>query len=148
MARNKIGLQFDGWTELMSSLDELGGTDAMKKAVDGGLKQSKQFVNQQINSVMTKGNLPAGGKYSTGDTKGSLDTSISVEWENMTASIAVGFNLKESGLTSIFLMYGTPSMQPVKGLKNAIYGAKTKKEIARLQEEAVNKVIQRYMGGG
>ena len=148
MARNKIGLSFEGWKELMSDLDELGGGAAMQRGVEAGLQASKAYVNQQLNSAISKSNLPAGGRYSKGATKQSLDSDISVNWEGMTAEMPIGFDLKESGLTSIFLMYGTPSMPPVKGLKAAIYGAKTKKEVARLQEEAVQKVIQRIMGGG
>ena len=33
------------------------------------------------------------------------------------------------------------------GLKNAIYSAKTKKEIAKIQAEALDKVIDRIMEG-
>ena len=149
MARNKIGLNFDGWQDLMADLDELAGSTGVKRAVESAQKASKQYVNQQLNSAMSKGNLPAGGKYSNDErTRKSIDSELSVEWQGDTAEMAVGFNLKESGLTSIFLMYGTPSMDPVKGLKAAIYGAKTQKEVARLQEEAVYKVMQRIMGGG
>jgi hypothetical protein len=72
---------------------------------------------------------------------------MTVSWEGMTGSIKVGFDFKKSGVKSIFLMYGTPKMPPVAGLKNAIYGAKTKKEIGRLQAEALNKVIKRVMEG-
>ena len=148
MARNKIGLNFDGWTDLMADLDELAGSTGVKRAVESAQKASKQYVNQQLNAAMAKGNLPAGGRYSQGNTKKSIDSEMSIEWTGDTAEMAVGFSLKESGLTSIFLMYGTPSMSPAKGLKAAIYGAKTQKEVARLQEEAVHKVMQRIMGGG
>jgi hypothetical protein len=128
MARNKIGLQVKGFEEYMAKLDEIGGSAAMKRGVEGALKASKQFVNPQIAAAMSK--LPAGGKYSTGETKASIDTDMSVTWEGMTAYIKVGFDFKQSGIKSIFLMYGTPKMQPVPGLKNAIYGAKTKKQLA------------------
>lgn len=147
MARNKIGLQVKGFEEYMSKLDEVGGSTAMKRGVEGALKSSKAYVNPQINTAMATSNLPAGGKYSTGDTKDSIDTDMTVEWEGMTASIKVGFDFKESGLKSIFLMYGTPKMPPVAGLKNAIYSAKTKKEIAKIQAEALDKVIERIMEG-
>ncbi len=147
MARNKIGLQVKGFEEYMSKLDEIGGSTAMKRGVESALKSSKQYVNPQINTAMATSNLPAKGKYSSGDTKESIDTDMTVEWEGATASIKVGFNFKESGLKSIFLMYGTPKMPPVAGLKNAIYGAKTKKEIAKIQAEALDKVIERIMEG-
>lgn len=147
MARNKIGLQTSAFKDLMEKLDELGDSPAMKKGTESALKASKAFVNSQINKCMAKGNLPAGGKYSTGDTKRSVDTDMNVVWEGLTASIKAGFDFKKSGLKSIFLMYGTPKMQPVAGLKDAIYGAKTQKQIAKLQAEAVNKVVKRIMEG-
>ena len=44
-------------------------------------------------------------------------------------------------------MYGTPRMKPVSGLKSAIYGAKTKKEIAEIQEKVLSDVIKKVMEG-
>ena len=145
MARNRIGLQFKELDAYMAKLDELGNGDAMKRGVEAALKASKQHVNPLIEKSMAK--LPAGGIYSTGDTKKSIDKDMSVEWQGMTASVKVGFDFSKSGLTSIFLMYGTPRMKPVSGLKNAIYGSKTQKELATIQEEALQKVILRIMEG-
>lgn len=147
MARNKIGLQVKELDYYMAKLDELGTGKAMRRGVEAALKASKQHVNPLIEKAMAKSNLPAKGKYSFGDTKASIDNEMSVEWEGMTGSIKVGFDFNESGLKSIFLMYGTPKMPPVAGLKNAIYGAKTQKEIAAVQEEALQKVILRIMEG-
>lgn len=143
MARNRIGLQVEGFEEYMAKLDEVGGTAAMRRGVEEALKESKKYVNPLIEQAMTK--LPAGGRYSTGDTKRSLDKDMSVEWQGATASIKVGFDFSESGLKSIFLMYGTPRMKPVTGLKAAVYGAKTKKEIAAIQGAALDKVIKEIM---
>ena len=145
MARNKIGLQVKGFEEYMAKLDEVGGSDAMKRGVESALKASKQYVNPLIESAMTK--LPAGGKYSTGDTERSIDKDMSVDWQGMTGAIKVGFDFKKSGLKSIFLMHGTPKMSPVNGLKAAIYGTKTQKQIAQIQAEALDKVIDRIMEG-
>lgn len=145
MARNKIGLQVKELDYYMAKLDELGNGEAMKRGVEGALKASKQFVTPQIEASMAK--LPAGGRYSTGETKRSIDKDMTVEWNGMTASIKVGFDFSESGLKSIFLMYGTPRMKPVNGLKNAIYGTKTKRELADIQEEELQKVILRILEG-
>lgn len=145
MARNKIGLQVKELDYYMAHLDELGNGQAMKRGVESALKASKQYVNPLIEKAMTK--LPAGGKYSSGNTKESIDRNMDVEWSGMTGTIKVGFDFSKSGVTSIFLMYGTPRMKPVSGLKNAIYGAKTQKELASIQEEALQKVILRIMEG-
>lgn len=145
MARNRIGLQVKELDYYMAKLDELGSGKAMKRGVESALKASKQHVNPLIEQAMNK--LPAGGKYSHGGTKESIDKDLNVEWEGMTGSIKVGFDFSKSGLKSIFLMYGTPRMKPVSGLKAAIYGAKTQKELATIQEEALQKVILRIMEG-
>jgi hypothetical protein len=145
MARNKIGLQVEGFDEYMAKLDELGGSAAIKRGVERALIVSKEHVNPKIEAAMAK--LPAGGKYSTGDTKRSIDKEMTVEWDGTTASIKVGFDFKKSGMKSIYLMYGTPKMPPVSGLKAAIYGSKTNKELAELQGDELDKVIKEIMEG-
>ena len=145
MPKAKIGLQTKGFEDYMAKLDKLGGTALMKKGVENALKESKAYINPQLESAMNR--LPAGGRYSTGGTKKSIDKDMTVEWNGMTASINVGFDFKKSGLKSIFLMYGTPRMSPVAGLKTAIYGAKATREIAAIQEEALTKVIKDVMEG-
>lgn len=145
MARNRIGLQVEGFEEYMAKLDEIGGSKAMRRGVEEALVESKKYVNPLIDKAMAK--LPAGGRYSTGVTKKSLDKDMGVEWQGATASIKVGFDFSESGLKSIFLMYGTPRMRPVTGLKAAVYGSKTQKEIAAIQGAALDKVIKEIMEG-
>lgn len=147
MARNRIGLEVKGFEEYMDKLDKLGGTATMRRGVDAALKASKEYVNPLIIAKMASSNLPAGGRYSTATTKKSIDTDMGVDWQGMTGAIKVGFKFKESGMVSIFLMYGTPKMSPVAGLKDTIYGSQTKREIKKIQAEALNKVIKRTMEG-
>ena len=147
MAKKKFGLTFEGLEDYMAKLDEVGGSAAMKRGVESALKASKQYVNPLINTAISSPNLPAGGKYSTGETHKSIDTQMKVVWDDSIGSIDVGFDFKKSGLTSIFLMYGTPKMKPVKGLKAAIYGAKTQRKISEIQGEAIRKAIARIMAG-
>lgn len=147
MARKKIGLQVKGFDEYMAKLDEVGGSAAMRRGVESALIASKAYVTPLMESAMAASNLPAKGEYATGITKDSIDKEMKVYYDGVTAFVKVGFNFEESGATSIFLMYGTPRMQPVNGLKNAIYGAKTQKQIGEIQAEALNKVIERIMEG-
>ena len=132
----------------MSKLDELGGSTVMKKGVEKALIESKKYVNPLIEQAMVKSNLPAQGNYSDNEgTRKTIDEDMSVEWQGLTAAIKVGFDFKKSGMKSIYLMYGTPKMSPVSGLKAAIYGAKTTKELANVQEEALQRVITEIMEG-
>lgn len=147
MARNRVTIDFRGFDEYMERLDRLGNTAAMKRGVEAGLKASKQYVNTEITKVVKKSNLPAHGKYSSGDTKNSIDKNFNVDWQGLVGSMNIGFDFSKSGMTSIFLMYGTPKMQPVPGLYDAIYGNRTKTKIRKLQKEAIDEVIKRMMEG-
>ena len=147
MGRNRVVCDFAGFKDYMARLDELGDNAAMKQGVEAGLKASKQYVNTEIKKSIAKSNLPAQGKYSHGDTEQSIDKNFKVDWEGLTGITKVGFDFSKSGMTSIFLIYGTPKMQPVSGLYDAIYGRKTKSQIKKLQKEAIQKVIKRKMEG-
>ena len=120
----------------------------MKKSVEEALIESKKHVNPLIDKAMVKSNLPAGGKYSVDEaTRKSIDDDMSVEWSGMTGEIKVGFDFSKSGLKSIVLMKGTPKMKPVSGLESAIYGTKTQKEIAEIQENVLSNHIKKVMEG-
>lgn len=146
--KNKIGLKFDGLEEMIANLEKVQGD--LKTTTEKALKASKQRVNEELRKVTIPANYPAHGKYSTGKTAQSIDTDMSVTWEGTTASIKVGYDMQISGMTSIFLMYGTPRHKPpmkaVRKMYNAIYGAKMKKEVAEIQREVFVKVIKRRMG--
>ena len=144
MARNKIGLQFKGFEELLNKYETLGGD--LNSATEAALKAGKQIVNVQLTRDTTNGNFPAGGKYATGALKRSIDKDFNVKWEGTTAVLKIGYDFKTSGTASIFLMYGTPKMPKVQKLYDDIYGTRTKKLVAQAQEEAMQKVIERVLG--
>lgn len=146
MAKAKLSIDFEGYSILKRQLDELGGK-ATERAVDSALKASQQLIARQVSAAMTPHN-------DTGNLKKQIVTTNPVEWAGDTASIGVGFNIRGEngleGLPSIFLMYGTklhgqPHIKPDRELYNAVYGAKTKKEIKKIQEEVFNKVIERVI---
>lgn len=145
MAKNKIGLQFNGWKELMAGIDKVAGESGLKQATEDALKASKQYVDNKVDSVMVKGNMPARGRYWTGETKKSLNKDMTVKWQGFTGEIEIGFDLEKSGLVSIYLMYGTPRMSKVDALYDAFYGKKTKAEIRKIQKEAIQKYIERNL---
>lgn len=124
-------------------LDALGGSDAVKRAVGSAMKATKQALNTQLDAAVQPGNLPAGGKYSTGDTRASISRNMTEEWAGNIATLPLGFDLKKNGLTSIFLMHGTPKMAPVPELKELLYGNTGKRIARKEQEAALRKVIER-----
>jgi hypothetical protein len=147
MAKSKIGLQFEGWEETITKLNSLAGNKTTAVDVAHALMDAKEYVNEKLDTAIASASLPAKGKYSSGNTKKSINRDNDVEWHGQTASIKVGFDFKKSGTTSIFLMYGTPKMKPAKGLKAAVYGSKTKKEVAEIQSEIINRYIKEAMEG-
>lgn len=146
--KNKIGLNFSGFKEVIAQLDELEGD--IKKTTEKALTESKKIVTEKLIEATIKENFPAKGKYSTGATAESINKDMTVEWDGMTASIPVGYDLEKSGLTSIFLMYGTPRHKPpmprVSEMFDAIYGAKTKKEVKAKQKEIFENAIKERLG--
>lgn len=148
MARNKFGLDFEGMEELIGKLDKLGGDALMKSATEDALIASKEYATAQVEKAIV--NLPAKGRYSTGETKKSIDKSKTVTWDGLVGYVKVGFRFEESGLKSIYLTYGTvvngtPRMQPVKGLKKALY--QNQKEIGRIQADVIMARIKKELEG-
>lgn len=146
MAQNKIGLKFDGFEQMIAKLESLEGD--LKATTEKALKASKEHVNAELRKVTIPANFPAGGKYSTGRTARSIDEDMSVNWSGTTASIKIGYDMNVSGMTSIFLIRGTPKMKKSQKMYNAIYGKAVQKEIGEIQRQVFAAEVQRKMNGG
>ena len=144
--KKKNGFDTTMLEKYAEQLEDLGGTAALKRATEAGMAQAKVAINKQISAAMQPGNLPAGGKYSTGDTRESINETMTPEWAGNIATLPVGFDMSKSGITSILLMYGTPKMQPAAGLYDAVYGKAGRSAARKAQEEAIKKVLERLGG--
>lgn len=120
MAKRKNGFDTSALKKYADDLEAAGGSAALKRAVEGGMKSTKATINPKVNAAIQPGNLPAGGKYSHGGTAAHLNTDFTVNWEGNMARMKLGFNLEGDGLASIFLMYGTPHHAPANGLREAL----------------------------
>ena len=137
MAKNKIGLELDGFEELIAKLDGLQGD--VKGAVDDCLKVANDIIVPSLEAAMNK-------HVRSGETIGSIVKTDKIEWEGTTASIDVGFQFPK-GLPSVFLMYGTPRMKKDTKVYNAIYGKAVRDKIARMQALIIADEINKAMGG-
>ena len=146
MARKKYGFDNSALEKYGERLDELGGTDALKRATQAGMAAAKAETNKRIKAAMQPGNLPAGGKYSTGATLAALNEQMAVSWSGNKAELPLGFDLDNGGLASIFLMTGTPRMQPATWLWDAFYGKDTARVVKKEMEKATVKVLERLGG--
>lgn len=143
--RRKNGFDTTALKKYAERLESVGGSAAVKRAVEAGMKATKQQVNTQVTAAMQPGNLPAGGKYATGETLENLNRDMAVEWEGNLARLPLGFDLKSDGLVSIFLMHGTPKMPPAAGLREALKenpGKISRKEM----QKAITKILERLGG--
>lgn len=141
MARNRMSLEFDGLENMIRNL-ERAQVD-VREATGKALIASKQRVVKELKLVTKKANYPAKGDYSTGDLAKSIDKNFNVEWTGLTATLKVGYDFSKSGLTSIMILYGTPRQRKSTKIYNAIFGARMKREIAEIQEETLQKIIER-----
>lgn len=146
MARRKNGFDTTMLEKYADQLEEAGGDRAIKWAVGDALRATKMELNRQITARMQKGNLPAGGKYSTGGALEALNKQYREEWEGNMARLPLGFNLEGDGLHTPFLLYGTPHHAPVSGLNNTIKGNVARKKIREDQEKAMLNILK-YLGG-
>lgn len=121
----KLRLEFAGFEEMAERLDKLGGD--LKKTTEKALIETHKLLTPKVEEAFRKHDV----KYSH-DTMKSLKKDPKVEWNGSTAEIGVGFKISEGGFPSIFIMYGTPRMQPDKKVYNSIYG--NKKKVKELQE--------------
>lgn len=133
----KLGIEFDGFEKLIQKLEDVEG--AAEQATENALIATHELVTRNLQSAIAP-------HHRTGDTEESLKRNAEVTWVGTIAEVEVGFDIENGGLPSVFLMNGTkvngtPRVKPDPKLKNAIYGAKTKKEIAELQEKEFRKCI-------
>lgn len=137
MAKNKMTIEFEGFDELLSELKKLEG-DA-KAVAEEALLETQRIVAERANDAMKK-------HHRTGRTQGSIITNCAPEWEGFTAVAGVGFKIRDGGLPSIFLMYGTPRSPKDTAVYNAVYGTSTRKAIEEAQREVFLKAVAERMG--
>ena len=142
MAKKNFAIEFEGFDEVVKRLKKLDGD--IKGTTEKALRETHKIVTRKADDAMSKSHLPAGGKYSTGKTLETLKRNADIEWEGTVASVPVGFDIKDGGLASIFLMYGTPRMDKNQTLYDAFYGRKTKNEVIKKQEEIFYEEIRRF----
>ena len=144
MARRKNFISIDGsaFAEYAEKLDRLGAdlqevfTEAMEKA---GTK-----VQGDVQSAITPGNLPAGGKYSGGDTAGTVIEPV-VAWSGSVGELPLGFDKSKPGAGG-FLITGTPKMAPDAALADIFTSRRYENNLKKQIEEALQQAIDEHMG--
>lgn len=137
----KWGIEYGALQEF---LDELRRLEAdTKGTVEKALIATQDYIAQQADEHTDDKYLPAKGKYRSDPSKvkSAIIRDHKVEWELSKAQIRTGLSAGKT-LYSIFLLNGTQTMEPAKGLKNATQGAKARKAVAEIQEDIFYKACK------
>lgn len=133
--KNSISIDFSVFSDYAEELDKLGAD--LKEIFTDVMEQEGETVAEDTKDAVQKGNLPAGGKYSQGDTERAIIAQPKVEWSGELGEMGLGFDKTLPGAGG-FLITGTPKMQPVQELVN-IYGRKS-------YERKMTEDIMDYLG--
>lgn len=140
----KVSLEFTGFDEVLKKLTKLEADT--KSIAEEALTKTHEIITKKAENAVVKSNLPAGGRYSTGQTANSIKREPQITWTGTEGSVAVGFNIKKGGLPSIFMMYGTPRYMKVQAVYDAFYGSQTEGEVRNVQKEIFYKALGELEG--
>lgn len=137
--KSKFAFRFDEMFDLAARIEKAGGS--IQQAADKALHDTHDYITPQLTTGIAR-------HVQTGETRDSLVQTAKVEWLTpLKAQVNIGFNLEDGGVPSIFLMWGTPKMAPDISLRKAAFGPAVKREVARIQREALKAFLQTLTKG-
>ena len=141
---SKFTLETKGLDVLMNNLRKVNGD--VKKVTEDALRETHTIITHKAEDVAQKAYYPAGGKYSSGRTHDSVKKDAEIVWKGNVGEVPVGYSIRNGGLPSIFMIYGTPRYMKVQEMYNAFYGRGTKNEVAKKQKDVFYDEIHKLMG--
>lgn len=134
----RMSMEFAGMHELMAKLERMGV--AAESAASAALGEAHRIVTDNVDAAQ------AASRYNvvpglTGATDASVRREVDVQWSGPVASVGVGWSIRDGGLASVFLMYGTPTVAPDPGLRNAIFGPSTRKQVQRAYADVLSELV-------
>lgn len=139
-----LAIDFSNFEDYIEKLDKLGAD--LKQVVGDAMEQAAETVQDDVIDAMAKGNLPAGGKYSQGETQASIIRDAKTVWHGSLGEIDLGFDKTRPGAGG-FLITGTPKMRPNYKLEDIFSRKKYFKKIKDQIEEELQDAIDERMGG-
>jgi len=131
---NKTRIEFEGFDEVIAKLTQLDSD--VKNVTEKTLRETHKLITKKAETAIAP-------HKETGVTEKSLKKNAEIKWAAGEASVETGFSIRQGGLASIFLIYGTPRMKKDQNLYNAFFGNKTKKEVTEIQEDIFFDEIRR-----
>ncbi len=127
-----------------SMMKQLQALDAdIKSVTEKALKETHAIITAKAEEAAQNSNLPAGGKYSTGKMLQSLYRDGKVVWTGTVAAVDVGFSIRNGGLPSLFMIYGTPKYMNNQKMYDAFKCKATLDEVRTVQEEIFYDEVRR-----
>ena len=145
MARRKSGLSIDfsNFSDYAEMLEQFGAD--LQSVCEKAMEEAGEKVQQDTISALESVNLPAGGKYSQGETLASVIRDSKVEWQGSVGEIELGFDKTKQGAGG-FLITGTPKMKPDYELQK-IYSSKSyENKIVKQIEQGLQEEINKLKG--
>ena len=145
MARKQmISIDFKNFSDYAEKIDKLGAN--LKSVFSKAMEEAAEKVQQDTVAAIQPVNLPAKGRYSTGETLNSVIRDPKTKWEGSVGEIPIGFDKTKPGAGG-WLITGTPKMRPDYALEK-IYGTKRyENELKKTIEKALQREIDKIMGG-
>lgn len=145
MARKQmISIDFKNFSDYAEKIDKLGAN--LKSVFSKAMEEAAEKVQQDTIAAIQPVNLPDKGRYSTGDTLNSVIRDPKTKWEGSVGEIPLGFDKTKPGAGG-WLITGTPKMRPDYALEK-IYGTKRyESELKKTIEKALQREIDKIMGG-
>lgn len=145
MARKQmISIDFKNFSDYAEKIDKLGLN--LKSVFSKAMEEAAEKVQQDTIAAIQPVNLPDKGRYSTGDTLNSVIRDPKTKWEGSVGEIPLGFDKTKPGAGG-WLITGTPKMRPDYALEK-IYGTKRyESELKKTIEKALQREIDKIMGG-
>lgn len=142
--KNRIQLQLGGFDELITKFDELGGD--VKDILTMAFEDAGEDVGVRTKEAMDDADLPAKGKYSSGDTKKSVIINPKATWNGSRVEIGVGFDKLKNGVGTL-LITGTPRMRPNYELEKLFVRKGYMKELNdQISETLTDAIIEKMEG--
>lgn len=134
MAKKKLSIDFSGFGELAEKIVKASGD--LKATTEKALNATYDIVTPQLQEGIRR-------HKRTGRTEKSLKPK-KIVWEGNTAYVYIGFSVKEGGLASIFINYGTPKVAPDPFITKAV---QTKKKLYQEKQKEIFEKELEKLGG-
>lgn len=111
---SQFQLDTAAFDRILQEIEKVDGR--VDRVIESVLEDAAKKIQADTLEAAQKPNYPAGGSYAGGQTRESITTQTSVDWEGTVASVPVGFDFSKPGAGG-FLISGTPMMPPVPALR-------------------------------